>query len=95
MAIEITHVRFANPEHKTHDTITRLKWKNVEKRSTGDRDLESMVTWLGFPSNTAYVGTGSNRRYLAVVGAEDGPAHIRAHHDDAGWSDDLLELPQF
>lgn len=95
MAIEITHVRFADPEHKSHETVTHYKWKNVEKRSTGDRDAESMVTWLGFPPNTAYVGTGSNRRYLAVVESEGGATHIRAHHDDEGWSDDLLELPQF
>ena len=94
MAIEITHVRFTDPEHKSHETITHYKWKNVEKRSTGDREAESMVTWLGFPSNTAYVGSGSNRRYLSVVEADDGSPSIRAH-DDEGWSDDLLELPQF
>lgn len=55
----------------------------------------AVASWLGFPSNTAYVGTGSDRRYLAVVESEGGSAHIRAHHDDKGWSDDLLELPQF
>ena len=95
MAIEITHVRFANLEHKSHETITHFKWRNVEKRSTGDREAESMVIWLGYPSNTAYIGTGSNRRYLAVVEPEGGSAYIRAHYDDEGWSDDLLELPQF
>ena len=95
MSIEITHVRFADPEHQSHETITHFKWKNVEKRSTGDREAESMVIWLEYPSNTAYIGTGSNRRYLAVVEPETGSAYIQAHYDDEGWSDDLLLLPQF
>jgi len=69
LAIEITHVRFADPEHKSHETS-------------------------GFPSDTAYVGSGSNRRYLSVVESEEGSPSIRAH-DDEGSSDDPLELPQF
>lgn len=94
MAIEITHLRFADPAQPAHDSVVAYKWRNPESGATGDRERPAMITWVEFDKNFAYVGRGADRVWLAPVYPDDGEPYLRAQTDGA-WLDDLLGLPTY
>lgn len=93
MAIEITHVRFGSTK-KTEDEIVRYAWKDTNNGSVGQSDKPSLVAWVDERSNTAYVGSGSNRVNVGVVRPQSGQPYLRTYADGK-WTNNLINLPIF
>lgn len=93
MSLEITHVRYENSS-KTHEAISRYRWRNEQDGGINDSDKRSMVDWVDNKGGKAYVGSGSNRVQVGVVNPVSGQPYLRTYADDT-WNNNLLSLPEF
>ena len=91
MSIQITHVRYGSTP-KTEQAISHFKWEGNGPGYGTSSDKQTLVAWLEQGSNTAYVGSGSNRVNVIVV--QGTPKYLRTHADGQ-WTNNLTSLPEF
>lgn len=88
-----SRARFGSAQ-KTEDEILRYKWRNVDTGKIRDNYKPSLVTWVDEKTNTAYVGSGSNRVDVASAHPANGEPYLSTHADRK-WTNNLANLDTF
>lgn len=79
-----------HPENRASDQPLQVARRGPGYGNSSDK--QTLVAWLEQGSNTAYVGSRSNRVDVAVV--QGTPKCLRTHADGQ-WTNNLTSLPEF
>ncbi|GAA4685114.1 DUF3892 domain-containing protein [Frondihabitans cladoniiphilus] len=90
MAVQITHIRVADPA--SHETITHYAWN--QNGLTGTWTKAQGVSYVTAHPGDTFVNHGG-RTVAVSVWQEVGKLPYLRTHADGYWNDNLLSLPRF